>query len=466
MPSPKTTNTRCTGCRCWYMTTKQQALKELHFHDAACAHRWHTGTARSDRGRKAVWKTCEFCHSRFRAGGRAENGRRLPNKTQRWCDKTCAGRAKENKGKECLLLSPDFARWASGFFEGEGSVFMVVEGTRKRPFAEVSIGSTDRNVICHFIRETGLGKPNHRKATDPEQKDLYMWRCYAGAAISFLRQVDSFLIAKRAIVDFVFNCYQAMRSNLPRAYDPLWRAQVLETSNSLNARGPAGARRRNRARPSAVEKMFKELTRSEPYTCKNPTPKSLEVNLKDQRWTAHPQTNPGKNLCPIDGKEISHPKNLTCSRECALIFRKRRGTPCCVINPILKPYLAGLIDGEGCIEIKRSYSTVHARISFGNTNKRIVYLIKNITGIGSISPRPPKTAKHSKSWHWHAQSDGAHGLIEQISPFLKVKQRQAESAIHVQYRLDEVGSRRDRAWQVDAIAESHRLNKKGPQPEC
>ena len=463
MPSPKTTRTRCTGCNEWYLTSKNEALKKHHFHDSACAHRWRTGRARSDRGSQAVWKVCEFCGEEFLAGGRAENGKRLPSKHAQFCDKVCAGRAKENKGKECLLLAPDFASWASGFFDGEGSVFMVVEGTRKRPFAEVSIGSTDRNVLCDFVRETGLGGINTRKATNPDQKDLHMWRCFAGAAISFLRQIDSYLIVKRAIVNHVFKCYEEMKSDPPQAYSPAWRAHALRISNELNERGPQGARRRFIARSSAVEQMFRDLIRREPYVCQNTSLARPNAGLGDSRSEKYPQTKPGWRLCPVDGKQIPRQRSLTCSRECALLFRKKTGEPCRVIDPILQPYVAGLIDGEGCISIVRSFATIHARVCFGNTNKRIVDLMKSITGFGKAGDRPPKKEEHSESWHWRCQCDGAQGLIEQISPYLRIKGPQARLALNVQNRLRSLASRRDRRWQVQAIAESHRLNRKGPE---
>src|ERR1035437_8489782 len=118
MPSPKTTRTQCTGCSRSYLTSKKLAAREHHFHDVACLQRWRTGRARSDRGSQAVWNVCEFCEKGFLAGGRAENGKRLPDKNARFCNKVCAGRAKEKHGKECVPLTPVFARWASGFFDG------------------------------------------------------------------------------------------------------------------------------------------------------------------------------------------------------------------------------------------------------------------------------------------------------------------------------------------------------------
>jgi hypothetical protein len=88
--------------------------------------------------------------------------------------------------------------------------------------------------------------------------------------------------------------------------------------------------------------------------------------------------------------------------------------------------------------------------------------MKSITGFGKAANRPPKQEEHSESWHWRCQCDGAQGFIEQISPFLRIKGPQAKLALNVQNRLSNPDSRRDRAWQVQAIADSHRLNRKGP----
>lgn len=237
---------------------------------------------------------------------------------------------------------------------------------------------------------------------------------------------------------------------------------MLEVSEKLNERGPQGAQRRSVARSSAVERMFGDLTRSEPYMCQDASFAAQDGGLDDAKSAEQAQTRPGNRLCPVDGKEISRPRSLTCSRECALVLRKKPGEPCRVIHPILRPYVAGLIDAEGCISIVRSSGTIHARVCFGNTSKRIVDLMKSITGFGTAGNRLPKMKEHSESWHWRCQCEGAQGLIEQISPFLRIKGSQAELAIYVQSRLMDLASRRDRAWQVQAMADSHRLNWKGP----
>jgi hypothetical protein len=88
--------------------------------------------------------------------------------------------------------------------------------------------------------------------------------------------------------------------------------------------------------------------------------------------------------------------------------------------------------------------------------------MRSITGFGKSGDRPAKKKQHSESWHWRCQCDGAQGFIEQISPFLRIKGPQAKLALYVQNRLSDLDSRRDRDWQVQAIADSHRLNRKGP----
>jgi hypothetical protein len=90
-------------------------------------------------------------------------------------------------------------------------------------------------------------------------------------------------------------------------------------------------------------------------------------------------------------------------------------------------------------------------------------MLPKITGIGSITERPPKKKTHSVSWHWRIQSDGAEGFLEQILPYLRIKSRQAELALTVQRRLKQPKDRVNRDWQSEALAQMKKLNRKGPR---
>jgi hypothetical protein len=469
MPSPKTTRTRCTGCLKIYLTSRQLATRKTHFHNRACKTRHQRGKARSDRGRKNVWRTCGFCGNGFLAGGRDKSGKRLPNKKQRYCDRVCAGRAKLNHGMSCANLEPQFAEWASGYFDGEGSAFLLTGNGRGRHCPIVTIGSTDRKVLDDLARNTGVGTVTRRRATSTRHRELYMWRCFSQAALSFLQQIHSHLIIKRPVADFVLQSCRQMDTHPRLAYLPKWRTAVVKRIRELNQRGSAGVAIRLAASPTAIEKSYRRLQQEDVYLpCNLPFTRQStfyeQVPHKPSHWRRHPKT----RICPVCEKEYSPrttptPKNpgSTCSAACSCLFRRRQGKPCLVIHPVLCAHFAGIVDAEACVSIARSGGTIHARIDFGNTNKLAVQLMKDMTGIGSLNERLSKKANHATSWHWRSQADGAEGFLEQIFPHLRTKRRQAELALYVQDRLRDPTSRRNRGWHEEAIAASKTLNQKG-----
>jgi hypothetical protein len=143
------------------------------------------------------------------------------------------------------------------------------------------------------------------------------------------------------------------------------------------------------------------------------------------------------------------------------VFRRRRGRPSKQLNKKLARRVAGFLDSEGWIGIRRNEGTAHAAIHFGNTDQFVVRMIQKVVGTGAIAYRAPKKATHAPSWHWRCQADAAHGLLEQAYPYLRTKKRQAKLAMYVQERLAIPASRIDRQWQAEAIEASHRLNIKG-----
>ena len=178
---------------------------------------------------------------------------------------------------------------------------------------------------------------------------------------------------------------------------------------------------------------------------------------------------PGHRRCPTCGKEfpivgpitLRHPQT-TCSKDCAYRYRGRTSRPCLMLTPELANGLARLIDGEGCIRVRRNCASIVAEVLFGNTDHDVVDLFWLATGLGSVNKRKPKVKRHATSWHWKIQSQGAHGLLEQLLPYLEVKHRQARLATYVQERRLHAASRHgDRTWQDEAVRLSLALNAKG-----
>jgi len=101
------------------------------------------------------------------------------------------------------------------------------------------------------------------------------------------------------------------------------------------------------------------------------------------------------------------------------------------MSKLTASYLAGLIDGEGCIEIQKRkkpecivghYYTARIRIS--STNKEIIEWLKNSFG-GYISERKGN-GNNKDSWTWCLAYGKAKKFIGKVCPYLKIKRKQAE----------------------------------------
>lgn len=465
MPYAKKTLTTCTGCGIEYFSTAQQAQQKHHFHTRQCRAIWQTGKPRSDRGTKAISIDCAFCGKAFKAGGRNAIGKRLPNKDAMYHSRSCARRAREVEGEQCLELPADFKEWLAQYFDGEGSAFMVVQGHSRKPLPQVTIGATDRDAIEEILHRTGVGAVSLRRSKDVNHRDLYMWKCVADAALGFLRQLFPLLIIKHAIAEFVLTACKEMEAQPMLAYDLQWRAEVLRTSKTLNQRGPDGVAARREKRPERAAARFRNLLKGDNY---------LPLNMLGikELLPAPPQerkpVKPGWKICPVCGEQfrkrsrttVRHP-SATCSKKCAYVYRRRRGNPCRKVAKPVARSIAASLDAEGCIRVVASSTTINAQIHFGNTNKLAVELISEAVGGGAIALRPAKKAEHADSWHWRCQADTAQGLLEQVLPYMRTKSRQAKLALYVQERLALPQSRCDRRWQQEALRVSHLLNSKG-----
>lgn len=96
-------------------------------------------------------------------------------------------------------------------------------------------------------------------------------------------------------------------------------------------------------------------------------------------------------------------------------------------------YLAGLIDGEGCVYIGRRARTglYHSCLTITMTDKNVLEWVKDVTGVGSVLSK--KMAKRFKpAWTWQVWSDEAAKLLIKLLPYLQVKQTHANNLIAFQ----------------------------------
>ena len=94
-------------------------------------------------------------------------------------------------------------------------------------------------------------------------------------------------------------------------------------------------------------------------------------------------------------------------------------------------YLAGLLDGEGCLyythQIYKNSHYYYPRINITNTHKLTLNWIKLLFG-GTIrnDHRSDNNPKHKQRWRWIINCQDAVKLIKCLLPYLKIKKNEAK----------------------------------------
>ena len=125
------------------------------------------------------------------------------------------------------------------------------------------------------------------------------------------------------------------------------------------------------------------------------------------------------------------------------------------------PYLAGLLDGEGCIVVSKyrrkdrvgSKDYYCLRIKVANKNYEVINLFREVFGCGSVYQN-----KQSGVWEWSLTSSGkVKEVLESLLPFLIVKRKQSLAALTF-----ELGDRKPNSDRVKSQAklkeQIHKLN--------
>jgi hypothetical protein len=141
----------------------------------------------------------------------------------------------------------------------------------------------------------------------------------------------------------------------------------------------------------------------------------------------------------------------------------------------LYAYVAGLIDGEGCLGIQSTNSTqFYAEISIGMSDKALPLLLEvQKTLGGTVTKRREPTEKWNGAHTWRIGGDAALAFISEVGPFLILKREQYQVLMELKQlveNLEVVGSRRK--WTPEASSNAakvkqkmHLLNKKGPNAQ-
>ena len=101
-------------------------------------------------------------------------------------------------------------------------------------------------------------------------------------------------------------------------------------------------------------------------------------------------------------------------------------------------YLAGIVDGEGCIsalEDKRFSGQCFVHLSITQKDGRLIDWLYGTFGGNIFENTTSGFSAGSSCYRWDLYSEKATKLLKKLLPFLRMKKRQAELAIRLQDRL-------------------------------
>lgn len=91
-------------------------------------------------------------------------------------------------------------------------------------------------------------------------------------------------------------------------------------------------------------------------------------------------------------------------------------------------YIAGLIDGEGCIRAhpsnKGKYRKYYPRVQITNTHTGVLIAICEQLGGAICGPKRRPDSKHD-CWDWRLTGDGARNVLRETLPYLIIKKEKA-----------------------------------------
>jgi hypothetical protein len=167
-----------------------------------------------------------------------------------------------------------------------------------------------------------------------------------------------------------------------------------------------------------------------------------------------PTTNigiPSKSLCLI-------PQRF------AIEMTKRRGF--IIPNENNRAWLAGIIEGEGCIHIHkrtggRKNPTYGVFLSIHNTNINMIERIKQLTGLKDNVQTTNKDRGFTL-YRWNAMSNNGKNILREVYPYLVTKRDQARCAIY----CPSSGKEAEECWvNIKRMHNYQEVNREYPEPQ-
>ena len=108
------------------------------------------------------------------------------------------------------MVAVDEVAYAAGLFDGEGSVTLVRHRENRTPSPQVSVASTDYEVVFWFQKRFG-GSIVTKQPRKSNHSVSYDWRLTDRRALAFLKIIRPYLVIERKIrrVDLLLSDYVA-----------------------------------------------------------------------------------------------------------------------------------------------------------------------------------------------------------------------------------------------------------------
>ena len=105
----------------------------------------------------------------------------------------------------------------------------------------------------------------------------------------------------------------------------------------------------------------------------------------------------------------------------------------CNLTPVEAAYIAGILDGEGCLFARKVTSrgkvSIQGGIAVAMTSKAFLEELCRMTGVGKLTIQPVNLAKSEKwkpLWRWDISQQALIPLLHQVKPYMRLKQKRAE----------------------------------------
>jgi hypothetical protein len=134
-------------------------------------------------------------------------------------------------------------------------------------------------------------------------------------------------------------------------------------------------------------------------------------------------------------------------------------------------YIAGLVDGEGCIttgirspraESRELSLNLIMSVCIAMTDESIIKWLQSATGLGRVHFHGTRNERHKDAWMWVCSVSDGVALLEALMPFLRLKKPQASLFLELAEIREKSGraqSRPDRQLEIAKTMQA--LNKRG-----